>query len=262
MTREINVYPDRSSFWKIKKELNSQARLKESLVKQAQDFTGHTSSNPEVLLKAVKRQKQKEARIEARRKGAQFNMSGKKYLALQKKAEEILQDFPTRYSMGEEAVLKLRGSAFCRVDNRGYYSGKFRGNETHGFVSIDMRKIDLERIVNIEGVWTVPQSHGKAKWLFEAAYDVRWVEGYLIGRSHGSTKEGALALERAKRREGEKLSDYDFVGLQDIKRLGACNPGIKAFCRKHNLDPKMGYRIDFLKELNGEGTPYFNRLTK
>lgn len=49
-----------------------------------------------------------------------------------------------------------------------------------------------------------------------------------------------------------------FVGIQHSEKVGNCNEGAMAFAKKHNLNPEMGYTVEYLLSL--EDTIYTRRL--
>lgn len=274
------IDPEHKVYREIKNKLGSNASLLSSIIKKAREYTGLKSEDPKVLLRNIKKIKAREqkqaakeaekARKEAEAKEAKhFRLSIKEYRVLSAKARKIGADFSTGYSMGEVIKVYLKNYERPLVvrDDTSSYSGDWEGRETHGLVKIIFTKKDLREIERIEGVWTIRGQGLKAKWLESQGrkqyFKLLWKEGYLIGSTHGATKEEALTNERAKKRAvAGDYSDNDFIGVQDIRKLGACWPGIKSFCQRHGLNPEYGYRIGYLKKLNGAGTPYFNHLTR
>jgi len=275
------IGPEHKVFRDIKHELSSNASLLSSIIKKAQKKTGLKTENPEVLLrniKKIKAREQKRAAKEAEKarkeKEAQnakyFKITIKEYRELIEKADNIGVDFSSGYSMGELVKIYLKGydRPLLVRDDTSSYSGDWEGRETHGLIKITFTKKDIRSIERIENLWTVKEGHGyKAKWLESKGqkqfFELYWKEGYLVGSSHGATKEEALQYQRAKEDAGiGQYSDDDFVGVEHLKKIGACWPGIKSFCQRHGLNPEYGYRLGYLKKLNGAGTSYFNRLTK
>jgi hypothetical protein len=127
-----------------------------------------------------------------------------------------------------------------------------------------MSKTELRKIELIHNIWTIKGKNHTAKWLEangnKGNYTVNFKKGFLFGKSHGETFNEAKMLFRKSlvKIQRENLGDAKFVGLEHIKKTGACSPGIKAFIQKHSLDIKMGYNLGYLKSL--EHSYFLNKL--
>jgi hypothetical protein len=72
-------------------------------------------------------------------------------------------------------------------------------------------------------------------------------------------------LEEAQAYETRKLlakriqamNDKAFVGIEHIRKTGACEAGIKAYIDRHGLNPELGYNLGYLKSL--ENSPFLKR---
>jgi len=248
--------------------LNANTKLESTVIAKAQEFTGLSTSGPKTLLKKVEAIKKANEKAAELKEAKRHNLSRVEYLSLVEKACTILKDFSTGYSMGEYKSLSINEKNIARVDNTSEYSATSKYSATHGSIHITLSKKEIREIENIGGVWTVRLSNNRAKWLIETGskqyHNVLWKEGYLVGQSHGESLREAQVLEARKERSvtKAKFTDQQYVGVDDIKSLGACNAGIMAFCKKHDLNPEFGYQLGYLKSLNGEGTNYFNRISK
>jgi hypothetical protein len=204
---------------------------------------------------------------------AKWGMTPRKYKLLQAKAKSILQSFRTGYSMGEVKRLLVDGKEFCEVDNCQSYAKSCKYTPTHGELVIRLKMHELRAIEKIEGVWTVRRKGTRADWLkshgTKGSYRVEFCGGHLVGTSHGATVEECNALEAEKERiksdaatEAARFSKR-FVGFEDRRIAGACEAGVLAFCERHNLDPEMGYRVDYLLSLGDEvAKRYLDRLSR
>jgi hypothetical protein len=204
---------------------------------------------------------------------AQWGMTPRKYKDLQAKAKSILNSFRTGYSMGEEKILVLDGKNFCFVDNCREYSGGCKYKAQHGTLTIRLKMHELRAIEKIEGVWTVRRKGTQADWLkshgTKGSYKVEFFSGHLVGTSHGSTVEECNALEAEKERTKSDAATEAarflkrFVGFDDRRIAGACEAGVVAFCERHDLDPELGYRVDYLLSLGDEvAKRYLDRLSR
>ncbi len=201
-----------------------------------------------------------------------WGMTPRKYKDLQAKAKSILRSFSTGYSMGENKRLIVDGKVFCAVDNtREYKGGKYKAK--HGELMIGLKMHELRAIEKIEGVWTVRRKGTQADWLkshdAKYWYRVEFFSGHLVGTSHGSTVEECNALEAEKERiKSDAATEAArflkrFVGFDDRRIAGACEAGVVAFCERHDLDPELGYRVDYLMSLGDEiAKRYLDRLSR
>lgn len=199
---------------------------------------------------------------------AKWGISLRQYRKLLMKAEQILRDFSTGYSMGENKRLMVGEHLFCAIDNTREYARSSKFRAAHGDLKINLTLSQLRKIERIEGVWTVRGKDSNASWLqsFGAKHrhEMKWVKGYLVGTSHGLTRSDCEALEEGKaiRTDAGEVKRLDrFVGLRHRAKAGACEAGVLAFCERNNLDPQLGYRIDYLLGLGDPvATSYLHRL--
>ena len=218
------------------------------------------------------------ARRHAERVKNKWGLSVRIYDKLREKAKRILRSFSTGYSMGEIKRLYIDtvvdgnpvSKVFVHVSNTREYSRSSRWSAKHGELSVTMSLKSLRQVENIEGVWTIRHAGNKATWLEQSgdnrSHSIKWVAGYIVGTSHGKTLQECQALEAEKTSRGEigeaKFS-HRFVGLLDRVTAGACEAGVLAFCERHNLDPNMGYRIDFLLSLGDRiAETYLHKLSR
>ncbi len=206
----------------------------------------------------------------AERIKAKWGMGVRAFERLREKGRQILRDFSTGYSMGEWKTIEIGGEVFLRVDNTREYATSSRYKATHGDLTIRIDLLSLRKIERIQGVWTIRRAGNRASWLQSESsknrYRIRWVHGFLVGASHGASIEECRALEEKKAirtDEGEIKRLDRFVGLQDRVTAGACEAGVLAFCQRHNLDPSMGYRMDYLLQLDDPtAKPYIGILAR
>jgi hypothetical protein len=249
-------------------ELNVNIAFQEkTIISKAQKFTGLKTKGLKTLLKSIQKIKNKEIKDFETKKAKSFNMSRTEYLKLYEKSKNILRDFSTGYSMGEMKHIFLNDKRFCTLDATKEYAKSYKYKANHGRLSLKLTKKDLRSIKKIETVWTVRLENGKAKWIEESGkkkfHEIKFVKGYCIGNSHAETKTEALRLESCKRKNAKKTyNDNEFIGLEQIKELGACDVGINSFCQKYNLKKDYGYQLGYLKSIGIEGSNYFNKLSK
>jgi len=211
--------------------------------------------------KEEERKAQKEAE---KTKSKKFGFSVREMLELEYKAHTILKDFTTGYSMGENKSIWINGQMFYRVDNTYQYGGKYKGRETYGNIRIDLSKSDFRKIERVQGLWTIAQKNNRAKWFtYEGVkqhFEIFFEKGFLVGDSHGKTLEEAQSLETQKQisKRFQSLGDNVFVGIQHIKKTGACDAGIQAYINRHKLNPEFGYNLGYLKSL--ENSPFLKRI--
>lgn len=220
------------------------------------------------LVEEAEKERINEKKINDIEKAKSFNLSFVEYSRLKEKAIDLLESFNTHHSMGCYRTLEVNGRPFINSHELYYYSNGCKYTPTYGKVVINLNKIELRNITNIGGLWTIVYSDGSAKWLTSAGnkqtYCVYWTNGYVCGNSHSE-----ISLEDAENLEIQKQeviinainNDKKFIGVQHIKRLGACDQGINAFIRKYNLDINHGYNLGYLKSLNdGVGNSYFQKV--
>lgn len=199
----------------------------------------------------------------------EFNFSVKQFIELREKADSILDSFETGHSMGCHRNLKINSKQFKSNDDLDRYANSCKWSPTYGSIKIDLSKKDLKKIQYLEGIWTVVNADGSAKWLEASGskntYTVEWIEGYFYGTSHSTD-----SLREAKRLEQKKIADFieskkedkEFIGYSHIRTI-ACDAGIKAFCRRNKLNPEFGYNLGFLKSLNDRiGQSYLEKVSK
>ena len=247
--------------------LNENTKKESTIVKKAQSFTGLETNGTKTLLRKVRSKKLAQIKAIQIENAKRHNLSRVEYLNLQNKAEKLLSDFGTGYSMGDHKSLFLNGKFFTGIDHTEEYARSCKFRPTHGSINIHLNKKQLRNIDRIEGVWTIVGKDNKVEWLEEfgskGSYQVELIKGYLVGSSHGKTLREAQVLEAKKNKVSNKVfSDNDFISVDNIRDLGACEAGINSFCREHDLNKEHGYQLGYLKSLNGVGTFYFNKLSK
>lgn len=186
-----------------------------------------------------------------------FKMSLSKYVKLLNKAKNILADFNSYRSMGEYKYLKLNGVIFTSNHVLNDYAKSCKWKAKYGEIIINLTKKELIEIENIEGLWTIKNEDGSAKWLITPSTKYNtgpiWEDGFLFKTTH-SIISLDQAIYNQKRKDLISKSEEDkrklFVGIDHIRKTGACDPGIRAFCYKHDLNPEHGYTIGFLLDLN------------
>lgn len=192
---------------------------------------------------------------------AKYKMTVAKYQGLHAKAMLILTAFHTMHSMGcyRSMYLKLNGNTLKFASNNDLqnYAKSCKFKPTYGDISFTITTRELERIENIEGVWTVKLADNKAFWLEQQGKKqgafINYVHGYCVGRSHGLTLEEATEIENVKISTQINLMQDNrrFVSAEIVhKETGACYTGINAFCQRLGLDINYGYNLGYLKSLN------------
>ena len=247
--------------------LNLNTRKESTILTKAQDYTGLKTPGKKTLLKAIRKQHQREIKAREQKAAKRHNISRKEYLDLRKKAWEILKDFDSGYKMGDEKFLLINKKIIAELDEREEYAASCKYRASHGSVDIFMTKKDLRNIEKIGGIWTIRLENNKCKVLTGkgkyTGFTVDFETYYLVGNSHADTLREAQVLEAKKRKVSSKtFSDKDFISVDNIRKLGACEMGIDRFCEKHNLNKEYGYQLGYLKQLNGAGTNYFEKLSK
>lgn len=202
----------------------------------------------------------------AKQDADKLKVSYKTYLKLKEKSGIILDMFRTGYSMGEYKSMHVKGTYV--IFNKHIlrtYSRSCKYKPTYGSIKIVLSLSELKSIQIIEGVPTIKLKNNRCKWLQSSGnkggYGVSWEYGWLVGKSHSAVSL-AHALELDRARTIKLLSGKRFVGYQDLKAIGACDPGIVAFCTRFGLNSDYGYSVEYLKEIAPEFNHYFNRLQK
>lgn len=239
----------------------------DSLIKTAKT-RGYQGETPAQILADYRRRQ----REEKKRQAAKFGLSVFAFETLRRKAWELLADFHTGHSMGCYRNLYVKtkdGVKEFRHRNRlDDYAKSCKWRPTYGSLSITLTAKELQEIRNIEGVWTITRADGSAKWLAEKgakqSYRIEWTEGFCYGTSHSAKSlRDAKVLELRKEQAIALAAQNDkkFVGFEHLRRVGACQAGIEAFCRRHSLDSNMGYNLGFLKSLNDStGKTYLTKI--
>lgn len=195
--------------------------------------------------------------IEDAKKAKSFGMSKKEYLALSKKASGILSGFQTGHSMGCYRTLLLNDVPFQWNNSLDTYAKSCKFKPTYGNLKISLNKKELREVKNIQGIWTIGNPDGSAKWLqssgSKSTFSVDWFAGYLFKDSHSDESlDAAKALQGVKdvQKAAQSMRDGQFVGVAHMRAKGACMEGIRAFCNRHQLDQDLGYNVGYLKSLN------------
>lgn len=226
-----------------------------SLIRSAQNY-GLSGAKAEELLKSY----QQRLRRQQKKTAAEFGLSVAAYNRLQEKAKLILKSFHTGHSMGCYRSLQIKvGKEFKTLktfNSLKNYSKSCKWRPTYGSLELSLTVKELNSMQNIEGVWTILDSDGSAKWLVEKgsknSYEIKWQDGFVFETSHSTVSlEDAIALESRKKETiaKEDQENARFIGLTQIRRV-ACQAGIEAFCRRHHLDIEMGYNLGYLKSFN------------
>ena len=236
----------------------------DSLIKAANRHSYLNGDNVKLLLSQMK----KYIKDQLKREAKNFNLSVSQMNSLRSKARQILSSFSTGHSMGCYRKLYLNNNQFASNDSLGAYSNSCKWQPTYGSLSIFLNKKQLKEIENIEGVWTIINKDGSAKWLDgvgkKYSYEVKWVDGFVYGRSHSE-----ISLQHAKELEALKVEsqiqmmqkDKKFIGKRHITAIGACEQGIKAFCERCSLNIDFGYQLGFLKSLGDKvAMNYLNKV--
>ena len=193
-----------------------------------------------------------------------WKMSVKKHKALKEKARSILGFFHTGHSMGCYRNIYINKKHFYSDNILDEYSNSCKYRPTYGAVKIVLSKTELEKIENIEGVWTIKGKAHAAKWLdtrgYKGRFEVFLKHGFLFGDTHGDTLEQAKAdfAKKIAARKAEKMKNTKFVGVEHVRKTGACMAGIKAFADRHGLNLEYGYNLGYLKSL--ENSSFLNRI--
>lgn len=236
-----------------------------SLIKAAQSWMDVEGEDVKTLLASFKKRNKIRAIKEAKR----FGLNPTSYKTLSNKAKDILSGFDTGHSMGCNKVLyvRLRNETirFAENNDTSTYSNSCTWRAAHGQVCVILKKSELQKIQNIEGVWTIVNADGTAKWLAEKGsknrHEIIWVNGFCVGNTHST-----VSIEECEKGEAIKLQevinaikdDSRFVGYRHIKLTGACEAGINAYCKRNNLNKDFGYNLGFLKSM--EYSSHFEKI--
>jgi hypothetical protein len=250
--------------WQGKKELSGVYKLSKQ---EKETLKGNEEKYLKQVVKAFEK-RQKETEKQTLTKNAkEWKLSVKKYVELFQKAKTILRNFHTKHSMGCYRTITIKNKNFATNHDINTYAKSCKYSPTYGSINIELSMKQLKQIEFIEGVPTIRLKNRKCLVLVgvgsKSNYFVTLQECFLIGSSHGETAEIALALEKEKRHQVaiKQLKENAFIGVKDIRKLGACELGIDSFCNRNNLNKEFGYRLDFLMELN-DSQDYFKKLIK
>ena len=200
-----------------------------------------------------------------------FQKAGLSYRNHYQKAIEICRAFrgSTGYTMGERITLHVAGHWLVSYDNTSEYAPSSKYKAKHGDLTIQMTLKEFKACQVIADIVTILEDEVKpgirrASWMhigdkYQHAYYF-WIDGYFVE----DVNFHSTSLQRARNRqnsitEREDIKNRTFVGFDDARAVGNCEYGIKAFCERHKLDPEMGYRKDFLVNLEPDN-PYVQRL--
>lgn len=175
---------------------------------------------------------------------------------LEQKGGDILDDFYTGYIMGDIKYLFINNYLFTSLNNEKSYSRNCKYKAQHGTIRVNMTLDELKKIQKIDGVWTILGKNGHAKWLEKhgkyGSTIIAWEHGYCIDNTHAKTMGELKRLLVLKRRATINNKDNNFFfGIDDLKRIGACNAGIKAAAEKLGIDTNKvgGLTIGYALEL-------------
>jgi hypothetical protein len=196
-----------------------------------------------------------------------LGISVKKFASAKAKAIQILGSFNTGHSMGCFKKLTVNGYTFS-IDNTERYAKSCKWKPTYGNFEIKLTKKEFKEIQCIEGVWTILGKNNQCKWLHSAGnkqnFHVHFVNGFLVGSSHGLTIESAMRNNTIKTTTLIKsmTNDKRFVSAEMVnKETGACMVGMQAFCTRTGLNIEYGYNLGYLKTLNDlVANKYLNKL--
>lgn len=217
----------------------------------------------------AKKEAEHQKELDARR-AKSFQLSVKKYLESMDKAYQILGSFHTGHSMGCYRTILIANKSFQSNNTLQDYAKSSKYKATYGSLSIRLSKIEIQKIQNIEGIWTVLNKDGSANWLEEKGnkshHSVNWIEGFCYKDSHSRISLiDAKELQAIKQMQiaTEVANNSQFIGFQHVRATGACMDGIRAFCNRHGLDINLGYNIGFLKSINDSySARYLNSVKK
>ena len=188
-----------------------------------------------------------------------------------------LKKYSTEYSVGDHKYLKLLGISVLYSSTCEEYSNSSKYSATHGSINIcfnasnlrDMKGFAYESIGGIDTF--VEKTNAKIKkclWIEQSGsknkHTISIKKGFITAGFHAETLE---ACENWRNKEAKRLTmirlfdgknSMKFVGIQHSEKVGNCNAGTLAFAKKHNLNPKMGYTIEYLLSL--EDTIYTRKL--
>lgn len=236
-----------------------------------------------------KKEEEKKEKRRIKEKAKKFNVPQKDIRPLEKKAGRILRNFPSDYLMGETRSLYVAGKMFFGSDYTAEYSGKWKGKEKHGKVNVNITKKDFLNLKIIGGIPTLEEGktadpkikkcrilQDKSKRQYENK--INWGRKFLTSNFHANSIEAAKewrkiraeALWQQRRDEKRKRENKKaklekaksiFIGLQHSTEAGNCKEGSKSFAKRHNLNPKNGYRLDYLIKLEPKNS-FLNRILK
>lgn len=188
-----------------------------------------------------------------------------------------LKKYTTEYSMGDHKYLQLLGVNVLSDSTCEEYSNSSKYNATHGSINICFNASNLREMKgfifeSIGGIDTFLQNTNdkikKCFWIEQSGskqhHTIKIKKGFVTAGFHAETLE---ACENWRNKEAKRLkmirlfdgkSAQKFVGIQHSEKVGNCNAGTMAFAKKHNLNPKMGYTVEYLLSL--EDTLYTRKL--
>lgn len=226
------------------------------------------------FLSAVSAQKRK-ADISAQ--CAKIKVSPLQFRKMEVELKKInLKKYSTGYSMGDHKYLQLLGIDVSSDSTCEEYRGS-KYKATHGSINIcldagKLREMKGFTYQSIGGIDTfVKKNNDKIKKCFwieqngsKQHHTISIKTGFITAGFHGET---LAACEEWRKNEAKRLKTLrlfegkitqKFVGVQHSESVGNCNAGTLAFAKRHNLDSRMGYSIDYLLSL--EDSLYTRKL--
>lgn len=222
-----------------------------------------------------------------KKEASEFGVSVNELFKIKRKASIVLSSFGSSgYKIGDMKTItiynrKTKKELKIIKDERCYYSRSFKWPAAHGKLNFEITLKDLKKINVMGGIPTIlgKKINGKirkAEW-FEAEgrfhnFHIKKVKGFITSDYHAKTISDAFgyrsrkALELLMSRYSKdqnnaklmELASGKFVGIDHCKKV-FCDPGINAFIRRNDLNPKFGYSLGYLMSLN-DNSDYVRRL--
>lgn len=196
------------------------------------------------------------------------------------KAFRLDRLFSSSHKMGCKVEIKIESNPIQRWDDRQEYKGG-KYSATHGDVVVNLTKKEARKLQMIGGVPTII-GRQVANKIFKCeilkndgtqfAVHVARVPMYITHGHHADSISECLTWRKMEvlRICSQKLKTKDyqaflakakrrFIGLKHSISVGNCEIGTKNFAKQFNLNPDMGYRVDYLIEIAPEN-PYLVKI--